>query len=1420
MTTPSSPTPSAALQRILSGEFPIPERNRFQPLRLGLIGIWEYEAQEFVFYRGRLILRGRNGSGKTKVMEATSPLHFDAILNARRLDPFGSTARTMKDNLLHRGREQRVGYSWCEYGRITEDGSHEYVTIGLGMRASTAHKGIMHEPWFFVTSKRVGKDFQLLTAKGKPLLRGDLEKELDASEIFSERRAYRSVVARTLFGFNPGRLHALVEALLALRRPKLSENFDGEKLSRMLSEGLPPVSAPLLDDLALRFDQLTRDRNDLKQQERHQTSMRSFLTTYTRFARHWARHLSEALVSAEQILAQATADSKKAQVRLASAAKKLDEAVGARDRLAAERESLETAVGELRAGPLMKEHGLLVALQQQAEEAAKLLPALQDRKKESDKAVAEATAAEAEAVKRVEGAFHALTEAEAQSVGHASVTKLEDVHRQHAAQIRTAPEQAEEVLLGSAQARSRVLTNAVTLAAKVTTSKSAHDVADKTCQTARLRWTQSQQTVETTERAVGFEVQELRSQLTDWSERCLELRLTEQELTDLHALAPSIGLPSAPTLSQALSNLAQPRQDALAQAIAALKNTQEQQQGHRTELLKERHRVEQERDPLPPPPCHVRRDRIDADDGAPLWQLIDFVPELPHDERTGLEASLLGSGLLDAWITADGKLLADDLMDTVLLADRQPITGRPLTHVLRAVDHPAVTADVTGRILASVALAEPGTTPPDADWIACDGSWRIGPAQGRTTVAQPAYIGAAARAAERQRRISLFDQGIAEVDELLQQLGAHLRELAERRDDLNADCSDAAELDQKLRAAQQTVSTAREVFRIDDAQLRDERAKLEEAETALNMAVTHLDQYARQQGTATTTEALAAEQQALLTYQVGLATLFRRVESWSHHTQECASAHRMLRTQKGYLERAVADLEAATATAEEKRVKYETRRSTVGKDVDAVLKELSVKEAELATAKRCIEGNQEETDRARETHGRRQAEFDQSEALIERSRASVEEQEAAYRRLERLGFTVLAGAGTHTESEPGSTAERARTLLASLQDEPYAQSALDQVRDEVDAAKQSLELELAGQDWRVRSSSEDRLVTVRLLHNGRSLTITEALAIVDAEVHERTRLLSESEHNLFTQVLLGRLGEHLRQRRARAKSLIQEMNRLLALRKTASGQSMRLVWEADPKKGPKTKAALETLDQQSSRFLPDASRQQLIDFLDSQVISAREEIGGADWKTHLRTALDYRTWSRIRVQYKPGPQQRWVDIDAGMHGKGSGGEKAVMLQLPLFVAAAAHYSSASPTAPRPVYLDEAFAGIDSEMRGECMGLLVQLDLDFVMASHDEWGFYEEVPGLANYQLFRNPDVEGVLTTPTIWDGGRRHLMVDPALLGGSAVEFGDDEDDDVPEDGADEEFSGDENGTAQGDPLDEEECGAYEPGHVLDEEML
>jgi len=67
--------------------------------------------------------------------------------------------------------------------------------------------------------------------------------------------------------------------------------------------------------------------------------------------------------------------------------------------------------------------------------------------------------------------------------------------------------------------------------------------------------------------------------------------------------------------------------------------------------------------------------------------------------------------------------------------------------------------------------------------------------------------------------------------------------------------------------------------------------------------------------------------------------------------------------------------------------------------------------------------------------------------------------------------------------------------------------------------------------------------------------------------------------------------------------------------------------------------------------------------------------------------------------------------------------------------------------------DEAFVGIDDQMRARLMGLLTELDLDVILTSHEFWGFYDTVPELVLYDLTRHPSDPGVFAQRLDWGAG-------------------------------------------------------------------
>ena len=64
---------------------PIPSQHRWQPLRLGLVEMFHYDSEEFWFRDGHLLLRGNNGTGKSKVLSLTLPFLLDAQLKPSRI---------------------------------------------------------------------------------------------------------------------------------------------------------------------------------------------------------------------------------------------------------------------------------------------------------------------------------------------------------------------------------------------------------------------------------------------------------------------------------------------------------------------------------------------------------------------------------------------------------------------------------------------------------------------------------------------------------------------------------------------------------------------------------------------------------------------------------------------------------------------------------------------------------------------------------------------------------------------------------------------------------------------------------------------------------------------------------------------------------------------------------------------------------------------------------------------------------------------------------------------------------------------------------------------------------------------------------------------------------------------------------------
>jgi hypothetical protein len=205
-------------------------RGRWQPLRLGLVELYHYDCQEFRFRDGRLLLRGNNGTGKSKVLSLTLPLLLDANLTPARVEPDGDRNKRMEWNLLMGKRyERRIGYAWIEFGRRTDAGP-EFLTLGCGLKAAAGQPRVTS--WFFVTERRPGEDLWLITPDRWALTRERLIEALGArGRVYDTAKDYRRAVDERLFQLGEERYRALMDTLIQLRQPQLSRQPNEQALS-------------------------------------------------------------------------------------------------------------------------------------------------------------------------------------------------------------------------------------------------------------------------------------------------------------------------------------------------------------------------------------------------------------------------------------------------------------------------------------------------------------------------------------------------------------------------------------------------------------------------------------------------------------------------------------------------------------------------------------------------------------------------------------------------------------------------------------------------------------------------------------------------------------------------------------------------------------------------------------------------------------------------------------------------------------------------------------------------------------------------------------------------------------------------------------------------------------------------------------
>jgi len=1364
---------------------PAPSSERWKPLRAGLVDMFYYDQEEFWFHDGRLLLRGNNGTGKSKVLALTLPFLLDGDLAPHRVEPDGDRQKRMEWNLLLGGKHpssERLGYTWLEFGRRGADDTEEFVTIGCGLKA-VAGRGIVRH-WFFVTSQRPGGELRLLPDSRVPLTREKLREEIGSRGFVYDRAAdYRRAVDEHLFGLGAHRYESLVNLLVQLRQPQLSKKPDEKLLSRALTEALPPLSPGLVTTVAEAFRGLDEERDALRSLAEAEQAATDFLGHYRRYAKVAAKRKAAGPRLTQSRYEQLGRDLAAAEDAFAAAQQRLDEARG--ELTAQEEQRIELAARRdaLQADPAMRDAERLEHLREDADRKER---AARDRESDRDrhsgqvqKYADRATQAAHRAGTRHDKLIQALCEAAAAAAdarcaqqhrtavaaldaADGDAAPADGAHHGEAAYL-DAPEEPAAGILARARRDAQAIAGRQeqataqlgTLLDEATKCEQRFGAAQETEGRLSAEVQIAADRVTAADLAVAERMRLLLDAYVSYLRGLAELQVGDPD--ELIAVLEDWGVSGegANPAAALIDDAARAAGAELGHTAGELTTARTRHAARAGELTEEIGRLRAGGHDIPPVP-HTRPARVrDGRPGAPLWKVTDFALGMSDDERAGLEAALEAAGILDAWVTPEGNLVDGDV---IVVSGLAPVAGESCASLLMpAIDSDDSQAGVlreesVASVLSAIGRG-PGTAGTGGTWVTTDGRWSNGVLSGAWHKDQAGYIGEGAREAARRTRIEQLERELDAERAAIERLDRELADIAARQNRL-ADEHRSVPSDDGVREAHTKAAERRDQLAQARADQAEAVARLRERQEELAAARVRAAEFAVDVGLPADTDQLAAVRRGLGAYRVTLAALWPAAEAAHTAIRAAADAEAEFADSRQLLIEAGERAAEAREAADSATATHQELLATVGTAVEELQRRLAEVSGALGRLKAWERSAREREQGALEARGKADGErgrlqTDVEDAARQRDDAVREFQAFAATGLLRVAAPSLEIPGTDQPWAATPTVILARAVNAELDSVDDGDGPWDRIQKRVTEEHKLLADAMARHGHLAGLTLSEGVIVIDVVFQGRSHDLPGLAEALAAEVEQRTTLLSAREREILENHLLNEVAGTLHELISAAEAEVRQMNDELQARPTSTGMKLRLIWQ-QARNAPEGLDRVRLKLRQTIDAWSAADRALVGAFLQQRIAAEHADNPAAGWSEALTSALDYRGWHEFVIQrYQDG---HWRPAT----GPASGGERALVVSVPLFAAASSHYKSAgNPHAPRLIALDEAFAGVDDDSRAKCMGLLATFDMDVVMTSEREWGCYPQVPGLGICHLARRDGVDAVLVTPWQWDGRER-----------------------------------------------------------------
>lgn len=1349
--------------------------SRWQANKIGLINFWYYDEQEFPFVKGRMLLRGSNGSGKSVTMQSVVPLLLDGNMSPERLDPFGSRDRKMSSYLLEEddGREERTGYLYLEFKR---QDSNTYLTIGMGIRA---RRGKNLDKWYFslVDGRRIGKDFFLYKDTGEKvtLSKKELENRIGTGgRVLDRQTDYMDYVNRQIFGFETVEEYKeMVDLLIQLRTPKLSKDFKPSVINDILSDSLQPLSDDDLRPMSEAIENMDAMNMNLKNRKEAKQAAEKIQTVFSKYNQKILYEKAERYEQAETKLENIRTQQKEEEKKLALCRQNIEKLKLEHDQLDAKRESMEKERETLNKSDAValkqRESELSLDLERQEKNLKEKQHFLDQKKEQYLDAENQIKVEENRKYEKEKDLQEILEEMQEE----ADVMAFEE-HAFMREELEKNLEEAYKFDLHQEQfdhTKAKINEGTEILAQTDRLERQKDDLLKE--REKKIRELDSLQRKIAELEAVFVQTKnEWKEALYGWNGKNRQLILEKELLRELSDFAESYQETSDfVKVRQKISEVWIRKNADIEAKLSTNRTENEKLEKELEEVQRDLSEWENQKEPKPERSEAVNRNRERLDEQKipyqEFYKVIEFGDSLSEEGCNRLEEALLKMGILDALIIDEQykeevlKLEAGCEDRYLFVCSKGQKDLHPEISLLDVLELNEEVNDIfsnqrlTG-ILGSIAYDGESMIN-----VRADGTYQMGVLAGTVTGEYEAgFLGTKAREKHRQAKIKECRQKIQNLQASLQELKEAHEELSGRKEILKQEYENLPK-DTDMREALLMMRTEEGAWE----QVKGESDRLEKQIRDLSDQLKEMKKQVLE----------IAEALYLTCSYEAFKEAKDAAEEYGKHLISLMASHEMLLRSLEYLKERREHLEDLEADLDQIRydlgeIQKEIRKKT--EELNSIRDQLRLTDYEEIKDRldTCLQWLRAYPERLRLCVSKQTHEEDEVGHLIlnlENSKKKMEEyaQKSTY-----FSECYEQERNLHYVEIPETIPEDARHIRSYLESDVKNVDKDSLIRDlnkvyfenrgfltDYHLTQNELFTEVENTEFPAKR------LDISARYQGVKISFSSLLTHLAEDIEELENLIKDGDRELFEDILANTVSRKIRGKINASNTWVQKMNTLMNGMNTSSGLKLSLRWRsktAEQEDQLDTKELVDLL-KKDYRLMNEEEAARLSAHFRSKVAearrNARDSVGMVSFYQIMKDTLDYRKWFEFQLfSQKNGERQK--ELTNSVFGTFSGGEKAMSMYVPLFSAVVAKYQGGRQDAPRLISLDEAFAGVDNKNIRDMFRLMTEFEFDFIINSQVLWGDCDTLDALAIYQLIRPENAKFVTVMPYLWNGNKKELL--------------------------------------------------------------